>query len=382
MKLPVLFVFLFAAVLCRAGDSTEVKKTWHFSGYLKAMYSHTTDRRFSDHVSGYLLHNRVNVSWEPSPHLKAAVELRNRLLWGEAVRRIPGYAQLLRNRNEGVNLQRAWWDGSAHVLHTNVERCNMAYQRERWSARIGRQRINWGITTTWNPNDLFNAFNFLDFDYEERPGVDGARLQYRTGRQAHVEMAYALTAARGGHVAAVNYAFNQWGYDWQWIAGWYKDQVTLGAGWAGNIGDMGFKGEGQYFFPGSTDTSHFNFSAECDYMFKSSWYLKGGFLFNRNGAHRPFESPDEVNLNIAPENLMPTQWNLLAQVSREISPLSSASLGIVYAPGARFLILLPSVRYNLATNLDADLVWQAFRLETPTGTEVNHLGFLRLKWSM
>lgn len=166
------------------------------------------------------------------------------------------------------------------------------------------------------------------------------------------------------------------------VAGWYKDQVTLGAGWAGNIGDIGFKGEGQYFFPGNTDTSHFNFSAECDYMLKSSWYLKGGFLFNRSGAHRPFESPADVYLNIAPENLMPTQWNLLVYASREISPLSSASIGIVYAPGARFLILLPSVRYNLATNLDAELIWQAFRLETPVGTTVNHLGFLRLKWSL
>ena len=29
-----------------------------------------------------------------------------------------------------------------------------------WEISVGRQRINWGISTFWNSNDIFNAFNF------------------------------------------------------------------------------------------------------------------------------------------------------------------------------------------------------------------------------
>ena len=56
--------------------------------------------------------------------------------------------------------------------------CIYDYRDNKINFRIGRQRINWGTTTIWNPNDIFNAYNFLDFDYEERPGMDGGKFQY------------------------------------------------------------------------------------------------------------------------------------------------------------------------------------------------------------
>ena len=37
------------------------------------------------------------------------------------------------------------------------------------------------MNLVWNPNDLFNAFSFVDFDYEERPGSDALRIQKYTG---------------------------------------------------------------------------------------------------------------------------------------------------------------------------------------------------------
>ena len=61
------------------------------------------------------------------------------------------------------------------------DRLFIEWNKEKWNIRIGRQRINWGINLAFNPNDIFNAYNFLDFDYEERPGVDAARVQYYYG---------------------------------------------------------------------------------------------------------------------------------------------------------------------------------------------------------
>ena len=55
--------------------------------------------------------------------------------------------------------------------------------------RIGRQRINWGVNLAWNPNDLFNAYSLIDFDYQERSGVDAIRFQYYTGEMSSIEFA-------------------------------------------------------------------------------------------------------------------------------------------------------------------------------------------------
>jgi hypothetical protein len=43
---------------------------------------------------------------------------------------------------------------------------------------------------------------------------------------------------------------------------------------------------------------------------------------------------------------------------------------------------LPSLQYNIATNLDVNLVWQSFFAEGSTGlAAISHRAFLRFKWS-
>ena len=56
-------------------------------------------------------------------------------------------------------------------------------------------------------------------------------------------------------------------------------------------------------------------------------------------------------------------------------------MNVVYAPGPDLLILFPSLRYNLHTNWDLDLVWQSFFAETTRWEPLTHSGFFRLKWS-
>lgn len=382
MKTVLLILSVMVFTAGTAQDTTEVQPKWFLQGYIKNMESLSFDKNFRNIISGNLLHNRLNIKWKPAEKITVTAEFRNRLTWGEEVRSIPGYARLLRNDNEKLNLQKAWVQNEALVLHSNTERLNIEYRRAKWNMRLGRQRINWGLTTTWNPNDIFNTYNFLDFDYEERPGVDGAKLQYIFTGAAHAELVYANTGTPKGNVAAVKYNLNKEGYDWQFIGGWYKEHLTAGVGWAGSIGDAGFKGELQYFVRNSDSAGHFNAALEADYMFKKGWYLQGGLLFNNNGLSRAVSDWNNISLKIAPENLMPTKWNMIITTAKEITPLLSVRASVLYAPGTNLLIWLPALRYNLATNLDADLVWQSFFAELENHFEaVNHRGFLRLKWS-
>jgi hypothetical protein len=367
---------------CTAQDTAEVIKQWQLSGYLKNLGSVSFDKNFDNSVTGNLVHQRLNIKWMPSGKITAFAEFRNRLFWNGEVRTIPGFAKQLRNDNEKVNLQKTWIEGRSVVLHSNTERLNLEYRDTNWNVRLGRQRINWGITTTWNPNDIFNAYNFLDFDYEERPGVDGGRFQYIFSNSSDAEIAFAHTGKKNGTVGAVKYNLNKWGYDLQLITGWYRNQVTLGAGWAGNIKDAGFKGEAQFFFRDKDSASQLNLSLEGDYMFKNGLYFSAGLLFNNNGIDKSINSWNDIHLTISPENLMPTKWNFIVSTAREITPLFSARMSVLYATGIHLFILLPSFTYSLAPNLDADIIWQSFFAELNNNFEaVNHRGFLRLKWS-
>lgn len=377
-----IFILLFFITPLYSQDSSNTSKKISISGYIKDLQTLTFDKNFKDLVSGNLIHNRINIKWKPSEKITVATEFRNRLFWGEEVKQTPGFSSFLKNENEKVDLHKTWIDNSSMVLHTNTERLYFDYRDEKINFRGGRQRINWGITTTWNPNDIFNVYNFLDFDYEERPGVDGGKFQYTLNNSASTEFAWAYTGKKNRSVAATKYSFNKWNYDMQFIAGWYNEHLTLGGGWAGYIKDAGFKGELQYFIRNKDSTDHLNLSLEGDYMFKKGWYMNLGFLFNSHGLHQSVNSWNNINLKLSPENIMPTKWNFIVTTAKEFTPLLSGNLSVLYAPGTNLLILFPTIQYNLATNFDINLVWQSFFNELENQFEaVNHQCFLRLKWS-
>lgn len=183
-------------------------------------------------------------------------------------------------------------------------------------------------------------------------------------------------------MAAVKYNLNKWGYNLQLITGWYKEDITVGGGFAGNLKDAGIKGEVQYYFRKQDTIDHLNLSLEGDYMFAHGWYINTGLLFNKNGLSKSIGYNDIINLKLSPQSLMPTKWNFIVSTAKEISPLFSVNMSILYSPGTNLFIMLPSLRYNLDTNLDVDLVWQTFFAELDNNFEaVSHRVCLRLKWS-
>ena len=375
--------FVLWAVLTAVGQDTAAHTPkLVFNGYLKDMQTLSFNKDFSELLTGNLLHNRINVKWKPTTRISAVAEFRNRFIWGEEVKATPGYVSFLRNENEAVNLQKIWLQKPSMVLLTNIERLYLDYGNEQLNVRIGRQRINWGIATTWNPNDIFNSYNFLDFDYEERAGVDAGQFRYRLNNSSNIELAYAYADQKNGNVAALKYSINRWNYDIQLITGWYHDQPTLGAGWAGNIKDAGFKGELQYYFSANDAPEQLNLVLQSDYMFQKGWYLNLSILYNNKGISQPIENWNRLNLKISPTNLMPVKWNIMVTSGKELTPLLSANLIVLYSPGTNLLILYPSFQYNMAANLDLNLFWQSFFAEIRNNFEaVNHQAFLRLKWS-
>jgi hypothetical protein len=156
----------------------------------------------------------------------------------------------------------------------------------------------------------------------------------------------------------------------------------MGAGWSGSIKQAGFKGEVQYFAAHRDTTAQVNVTLESDYVLAKGWYVNAGFLFNSAGISKPVDDWNFVTFKLNPQNLMPTKWNAAITVSKTITPLLTGNLSAIYSPGTNLMILLPSIKYNLASNLDVDLIWQSFFAEQYGSFEgVSHRGYIRLKWN-
>jgi hypothetical protein len=370
---------LLTAHVSHAQDSIASKSSIVINGYIKNLQIIDINKGSNKPHWNSIVHNRINAKWIINGRYTAVGEVRNQIFFGEDIRKTGKFSESLRNRNEFVNLQTAWIENNSIVFHTNVERLYLDYKDKDISIRAGRQRINWGITTIWNPNDIFNTYNFLDFDYEERPGSDGVKLYYKISNSLTAEGAYANTGNSEGGIAAVKLLFNKWNYDLQFISGYYKKDLTLGFGWAGYLKSAGFKGEAQYF---NKAGGLLNLSLEGDYMFKNGWYLNTGVLLNDHGVTDDLLEVYTMDFNVSPEQLMPTRWTTICTIAKEINPLWTLNTSLVYSPRTNLFIFYPSLQCNVMPDFDLNLVLQSFFAETShTFTNISNVGFIRMQWS-
>ena len=191
--------------------------------------------------------------------------------------------------NSYLDLNITWWQNRQSVMHSVFDRLWLQWESEKVRIRLGRQRINWGINSAFNPNDLFNQYNFFDFDYEERPGVDAALVQIYTSPYSSIEAAFAPGRdSIQQSVGAALFRLNKFGYDWQILAGYYLDDFAAGFGWAGNLGNAGFKGEATYFAPlNNYSVASLVISTAVDYSLRNGLYLMGGYIYNELGTASP-----------------------------------------------------------------------------------------------
>ena len=119
----------------------------------------------------------------------------------------------------------------------------------------------------------------------------------------------------GRNIYAAMYKLNKIGYDFQFLAANYFDDLVLGGGWAGNIKNAGFKGELSYFINNNFNNT-LSLSTSLDYSFKNGYYLLGSYLYNSEGSNTPgllnfINITDNV---LSPKNLMPSKNSYLLQI--------------------------------------------------------------------
>jgi hypothetical protein len=364
-------------------DSVKKAHKITVNGYLKYLeqLSYTTDITKLQTLD--LIHNRLNFKYEPDDHWTFKLELRNRIYYGDAVAEYPGFAALETGGYGAVNLSENWINRNSMLFNTTIDRANAEYVNGKWDITVGRQRINWGISTVWTPNDIFNTFNYFDFDYEERPGSDGARVQYNLTSSSSLDAAFSPGRTPEQNVAALMYHFNKWGYDFQAFSGIYQQNFTAGGGWAGNIGGAGFKGEVSYFGPshGMADSASVEASLSVDYGFQNGIYVMVSGLYNKLGKDSLVNITQLTNATLSAKDIFPFRYTLFSEVSYAFSPIFKASLGGMYSLSGNSLIVLPTLTYSISDNWVIDLIGQSFysRQNGSYGPLGNSI-FIRLKW--
>ncbi|MBP6181412.1 hypothetical protein [Flavobacterium sp.] len=367
-------------------QTDPTKTPWiELNGYIKDLQSTYFIQKIDSNASMNLIHNRLNFKFNISPKISGRLEIRNRIFYGEQLKLIPNFGKTINQYNGLLNLSHLWINEKSFVVHSVIDRMLLQYTDEKWDIKIGRQRINWGINNIWNPNDIFNTYNFLDFDYEERPGNDAIRIQHNIQHNSVLELAYKPGKNKDEHTAAFLYKINKWKYDFQFLGGMYQTDYVFGGGWAGNIKEAGFKGELSYFIPKKNvlDASKtFSFSIMADQTFKNDWYISLAGLYNSNPTNFFAVNGSFYNTNLSAKSLFPFRYNLYTTIMKTISPIVSCNFSFIYSPEKNTLILVPTYAWNVATNFDLDFTAQSFFAEQNNNyknliTEI----YIRGRWS-
>lgn len=346
----------------------------------------------SDQIMTYTeLNNRINLRWYPINELNFEAGIRNNFTFGNMVYQTNialdgAYNKLLVNDDGYLNLTKAWSEGNNGVFYTNMDRLFASLELGKFNAKIGRQRINWGVNMVWQPNDIFNTFNYLNFNYPERPGSDAIRVQYYTGYTSSLDVAYKIDHKERSTYAA-RYVFNHWNYDWQLMGGvMNQEYYVTGLGWSGDIKGAGFSGEASYYSPMINDTSFKETliaTISLNYTFSNSLYIHSSYLYNSQGttgkAGRGFFMMMD---NISALDYTLSKGQVFAQVSYPLTPLIQLDMSGIMNPYDGSFYLGPSVNFSLTEDVSLYLIAQTFfgDGETEYG-DFGQMYFARLSWA-
>jgi hypothetical protein len=378
------YTIVLLQFLLIVGSFTYSQSPVEVSGYLSEMPSYTWQSKPELSLVDNLLHNRLNINYSPNEKWNARVEFRNRLFWGETVKNTPNFKYFIENDQGWVDMSFNWGSSSSYVLNTAIDRMSLEYIAGSFQVIVGRQRVNWGQTMVWNPNDIFNSYSYFDFDYVERPGMDGVRLQYFTGIASKLEAVVKIDKGNRISTAAL-YRFNAAQYDFQLIAGAVnQDDYVFGGGWSGNIKGAGFYGEMSYLLPYKDGTnSAFVASVGGNYTFKNSLLLSGEYLYSSHLKSNEHDFQSLFYTQSGIRNLSIADHTYLLSTSYPLTPLVSTSLAFVGfgTPLLKNFYISPTFDYSLSDNVSVSGIFQFFFGEDNANRLVNVGSNFRLRWS-
>ena len=331
-----------------------------------------------------LVHNRLNFSWDFAKYFSFEASVRTRFITGSSAMISPaemgadkGWADLSWNVLSGNDGQ------TSSLINVAFDRLNFTFEKGKWQVKLGRQRINWGQTFVWNPNDIFNTYSFFDFDYVERPGCDALRTTFFHNATSSSELAVSVN-----HFSKITAAFmHHWNwknFDFQVIAGeQIQSDIVVGGAFTGDVKGVNLRGEFSVFQPiknFKTSIPTVAIAVGADYMFKNSLMLQGEILYNN--VRKKNASSGLMSLysaDLSAKTLSICDWNIFLQAQYPLTPRINGSLSAMYFVDINSFYTGFTLDFSLLENLDFSLIAQYF--SAPKDNMHIVFGFGRLKYS-
>jgi len=388
MKRIIIFLPLILSVTCGFSQEKAKADFGHLSvsGHLQYLENVWLQPNIKKWQTMGTLNNRLDFRWNKS-NVSAHIGMRNVMNYGQMVYDYYPYMGDMATQEFGwMDLTHTWGSDSSYFFYTSIDRANVNLTFNKVEVVAGRQRINWGINTVWNPNDIFNTFNYFDFDYVERPGCDAIKVQYYTSSTSSAQFAWKIDSDNKNTIAGM-YNFNKWNYDMQVFGGVMRDDIVVGGGWSGQIKSAGFNGETTYFHPSKnfSDTSAtVVFSTGANYTFPSSLFIHASIIYNSDCTTGNAYMGDFVvgNRNMSAKTLTPSRMEIFGELAYQITPLIRGNIAGIINPYDGSSFIGPSLDFSLTDNIGLLLIGQLFfgNEKTEYG-DYGQLAYGRLKWN-
>jgi len=336
-------------------------------------------------MTNVLIHNRLNYKYTPVENISFCIELRNRLTFGDNITFNPDSYKSYEKDNGWFDASFVLAKGKSYILSSNADRLYVSFEKNNLKITAGRQRINWGQTLVWNPNDIFNTYSFLDFDYIERPGSDAIRIQYYNNEVTTTELAAKLNSKNELTLAGL-YRFNTHEYDIQFLGGILDNSDYIaGIGWSGFVGKISFRGEATLFQPKNKfliEGADILSSASFDYTLSNSLMILVEYLYTTNN-----EINDTINIlkyyeaPLSVKNLSFVKHNCLIQLSYPFTPLLNGYFAFMYMPKINGYYFGPTISYSVSQNSELSFFLQSFGLNYNNFMFRYYMLFLRFKYN-
>ncbi len=299
------------------------------------------------------LENRLEFRWQKYLWMQFEAHARTRFIYGDFVENIPNYSRML-DRDQGFfDLSMLWADRHSFVGCTEFDRLWIQFRLKHGDITMGRQRINWGMDLTWNPNDIFNTFSYLNMEYPARPGTDAVNLKIYTGSLSFIEAVFQPKRDMDSSTYGVRWKAALGSTEYQWIVANMPTHYIVGGGFSGEIWQFAVRSEFSYFHSHSSGNKNgLVTTLSFDRSFASTGFVQFGMLYNSLGSNKVEQSFSFIEPQVlSPTRLSKGKFNLMAGVNGTIRTLYTPSFVVLANPIDGSAVLIPALSFAASDNL-------------------------------
>ena len=257
----------------------------------------------------------------------------------------------------------------------SLYRSYVTYKKESWEVSLGRRQVSWGLGKFWAPTDLFNPFDPLSLEKDERRVKDNLHITYFSPGQDSLEGVYvpARSYENSGFGLRLIHPFAE--KEIGIILGELKKNEIAGLHFLTNIGKSALRLEHTF---NHYSADFFKTTVNIDYTFPNSLYLMGEYFYNGQG--RRDKSVYQITRWNSGEIDFLGQDYLGALVGYDLTPLIRAETYVILNIRDESAFINPELKWSLSSNTSLLLGGQFFSGNDATEFERFHnLGYLRWK---